>query len=212
MLSVRFKGEALSDFISHSFDDHIKFIFPDSDGTPTRRDYTPTGYDKQRGELTLEFALHAQGAATEWARQAKVGMNAIIAGPRGSMVIPQNYDWHLLVGDLSALPAIHRRLQEFAPGTKALSVIEIAHADDIRAFDTRADVEPHWVKSADELLATVRNLALPAGEGYIWAAGETSTMKELRTLLTDEKRHPKDAMRVSAYWKHGAADFHEKLA
>lgn len=211
MLSITFRGEDLKDFVSMSFDDHIKFVFPDAAGEQVRRDYTPTGHDPQRGELTLEFALHAEGAATDWARQAKVGMDAVIAGPRGSMVVPLDYDWHLLIGDLSALPAITRRLKEFGPGAKVSVIAEIAHVGDLREFDTQAEVDVKWVASDEELLTAVRALPLPAGEGYIWAAGEAATMKTLRAVLAEEKAHPKEAMRVSAYWKRGASDFHEKL-
>lgn len=211
MLSVTFQGEALRDFVSMSFDDHVKFVFPDAAGTPVRRDYTPTGHDPQRGELTLEFALHAEGAATDWARQAKVGMDAVIAGPRGSTVVPLDYDWHLLVGDLSALPAITRRMKEFGPGAKVTAVIEVAHVGDVREFESQAGLEVRWVSSADEMLAAVRAFAPPPGEGYIWGAGEAAAMKALRVVLAEEKMHPKEAMRVSAYWKRGASDFHEKL-
>lgn len=211
MLSLTFQGDALEDFVSMSFDDHVKFVFPDAAGEPVRRDYTPTNHDRQRKELTLEFALHAEGAATDWARQATIGMDAVIAGPRGSMIIPADYDWHLLVGDLSALPAITRRLAELPAGTRVLAVIEAAHEGDIRQFDTRAEVQLTWVNSAAATLDAVRNLALPAGEGYVWGAGEASTMKALRTLVVEEKQHPREAMRISAYWKHGASDFHEKL-
>lgn len=211
MLSITFKGEALSDFVSLSFDDHIKFVFPDTTGESVRRDYTPTEYDKQRNELTLEFALHAEGAATDWARRAREGAEAVIAGPRGSMIIPVDYDWHLLVGDLSALPAITRRLKELPKGTRAMAIIEAAHVGDVREFDTAADVQVKWVASGAEALEAVRELAWPEGEGYIWGAGESVTMTQLRALLVNEKQHPKDAMRVSAYWKRGASDFHEKL-
>ncbi|MFJ3044539.1 siderophore-interacting protein [Herbaspirillum chlorophenolicum] len=211
MLSITFRGEALSDFVSLSFDDHVKFVFPDANGVPVRRDYTPTDYDKQRNEVTLEFALHAEGAATDWARRAKVGMATVIAGPRGSMIIPANYDWHLLVGDLSSLPAINRRLKELPAGTRVQAVIEIAHMGDIRQFDSQAQADVKWVTSGAEALADIRALQLPAGEGYVWGAGEAATMAQLRTLLLNEKQHPKDAMRISAYWKRGASDFHEKL-
>jgi NADPH-dependent ferric siderophore reductase len=210
MLSVTFQGDALEDFTSLSFDDHIKFVFPDASGVSVRRDYTPIGHDAHRKELVLEFALHAEGAATDWARQAKVGMDAVIAGPRGSMVVPLDYDWHLLAGDLSSLPAITRRLQELPAGAKVFAIIEASDGD-IRQFDTQADLDVKWVHSGDELLAAVRALTLPAGEGYVWAAGEAIVMKTVRAVLAEEKRHPKEAMRVSAYWKRGASDFHEKL-
>lgn len=211
MLSITFRGEALEDFVSLSFDDHIKFIFTDAAGNQVRRDYTPRSYDRQRKELVLEFALHAEGAATDWARQAGIGSEAVIAGPRGSMIVPIDYDWHLLIGDLSALPAITQRLKELAPGARVQAIVEIAQVGDVREFDTQANLDIKWVASGDELIATLNQLELPAGDGYVWAAGEAHTMKAVRALLVEQKQHPKEAMRVSAYWKRGASDFHEKL-
>jgi NADPH-dependent ferric siderophore reductase len=37
-------------------------------------------------------------------------------------------------------------------------------------------------------------------------------MRRVRDVLVDEKALPKEAMRVSAYWKQGAADFHEDIS
>ena len=117
--SITFGGEALADFISASFDDHVKFML-DSDGAePVRRDYSPRRYDATAGELTIEFALHGEGRTAAWAAQAAPGQRATIGGPRGSFIIPTDYAWHLLVGDETALPAIHRRLEELPTGTRA---------------------------------------------------------------------------------------------
>ena len=55
-------------------------------------------------------------------------------------------------------------------------------------------------------------LALPPGEGYAWCAGEASAMARVRDLLLGAKAHPREAMRVAAYRKQGASDFHEDLA
>jgi NADPH-dependent ferric siderophore reductase len=36
-------------------------------------------------------------------------------------------------------------------------------------------------------------------------------MVRLREILSHEKGHPKEAMRVAAYWKRGSSDYHERL-
>lgn len=208
-LSITFQGEALAQFTSLSFDDHVKFMF-DVDGEQVRRDFTPLHYDAGKRELTLEFALHEDGASSNWARAASVGQRAIIGGPRGSMVISQDYDWHLLAGDRSALPAIRRRLAELPAGSKVVAVIHAGGADRL-PLDTQADLEVRWVDSDAALVGSLRASALPAGEGFAWFAGEAATAKAVRTLLLDEKGVPKEAMRVSAYWKQGVADHHENL-
>ena len=110
-VAVTVQGEALRQFASASFDDHVKLMLPDGEGGLLMRDYTPRAFDTERGELVLEFALHGDGPFTEWAAQAQPGQMLTVAGPRGSMVIPMDYDWHLLVGDDSAWPAIARRLE-----------------------------------------------------------------------------------------------------
>lgn len=72
-VSITFADESLAGFISASFDDHVKFMVTDTQGELVRRDYTPLHHDAARGELTIEFAMHDGGSATQWARQAQVG-------------------------------------------------------------------------------------------------------------------------------------------
>ena len=147
---VRFAGNELGDFISASFDDHLKLLLPgadgqppvlprfDTDGTqpsaprPPMRDYTPRWFDTARGLLDIEFALHGPGPAANWAAQARPGQILGVAGPRGSFVVPLDFDWHLLIGDESALPAIARRLEELPAGVPAIVLIETADPADRR--------------------------------------------------------------------------------
>jgi len=210
-VSITFGGEALADFVSLGFDDHVKFMLDDGAGEPVRRDYTPRRYDAQSRQLTLEFALHGEGAASDWARQAAPGQSVVIGGPKGSMIVPLDFDWHLLVADATGLPAIRRRLEELPSGTRAI-VVALAGAGDRLLPDTQAQLDVHWVDDADALVAALRAVALPAGEGYAWGGGEAAMMRRVRDVLVVDKALPKEAMRVSAYWKQGAADFHEDIS
>jgi NADPH-dependent ferric siderophore reductase len=209
-LAITLHGESLASFRSDSFDDHVKVFFDDVSGEPARRDYTPRRFDLDRLELTLEFALHDSGAASDWARQAAVGQRLTVAGPRGSMVIPADYDWHLLIGDATALPAVHRRLEELPPEARVIAVLQVSDAADRRRIPRPERTALHWVDSDAALQATVAGLALPEGEGFAWAAGEASAMASVRALLV-AKGQPKEALKVAAYWKAGAQAFHETL-
>ena len=211
--SVTFGGAALAGFVSESFDDHVKFMLAPAgaEGKPVGRDYTPRRHDAAAGELTLEFALHGDGPAAAWAAQAAPGQIAMVGGPRGSFVIPTDYAWHLLVGDETALPAIARRLEELPASTQAIAILQVADAADRRALRSDAALELQWVADAPALLDALRALALPAGEGYAWLAGEAAAMAELRRVLVDEKGHDRHAIRAAAYWKRGAAAHHENL-
>lgn len=207
--AVTFTGDALDGFISASFDDHVKFIIGSADA-PTLRDYTPRRYDAAARELTLEFALHGDGPAAAWAAQARPGDVATIAGPRGSFIIPLDYDWHLLAGDETALPAVARRLEELPAGAHVIAVLQ-APAPERRHFSTQAALDLRWVDGPQALLDAVRGLDLPDGEGYAWCAGEATAMAALRRVLVDEKGHDRHAIRAAAYWKHGASGHHENL-
>lgn len=135
-LRLTLVGE-LRDFCSDGFDDHFKLILPQDglekpllpqmvDGKPfidgprpTMRDYTPLRWTTNT--LTVDFALHEHGPATEWARTAPMGSWVGVAGPRGSMVIRKDFDWYWMLADASGMPAVERALAEL-PDTARVTV------------------------------------------------------------------------------------------
>ena len=200
--------------MSLGFDDHVKFICPDpaaaADGPPARRDYTPREWNAERRELTIDFALHGEGVASDWARQAQPGQAVVIAGPRGSMVVPTDYAWHLLIGDATAAPAIARRLSELPAGARAIVVVQLADTAILGLDRSAAHVDLRQVTSGEAMLSTVAGLLPIEGEGYVWGAGEAAIMMRMRDLVLYEKKHPREAMRMASYWKQGAKDFHHE--
>ncbi|MFL6697697.1 MAG: siderophore-interacting protein [Vitreoscilla sp.] len=209
---ITLTGESLADFVSASFDDHVKvFVEPANGSEPARRDYTPRSFDNAARELVIEFALHGDGPAAEWAARASAGDTLAIGGPKGSLIVPLDYDWHLLAGDETAFPAVARRLQELPAGARAVVMLRAADAADRRQFESAADVDLTWVSTDAQLLAAVRALKLPDGDGYAWCAGEASCMAALRRELVEVKGHPREAIRAAAYWKRGATGHHENL-
>jgi NADPH-dependent ferric siderophore reductase len=236
---ITFTGDDLRDFTSASFDDHIKVFFPEPgadkpvlpvagpDGPvspggqrPVARDYTPRRFDREAGELVIDFVLHDVGPASTWATQAKVGQYLGIGGPRGSFVIPDGFDWHLLIGDETALPAISRRLEELPAGTRVAAVLEVRDPSARIEFDTQADLYAVWcyrnegpdtANGGDQLLQAVRETFLPEGEGYVWAAGESATIRAVRQHLSAERGIDKSRIRAASYWKRGAAAVHESF-
>jgi NADPH-dependent ferric siderophore reductase len=236
LLRVTLHGADLADFVSASFDDHVKVFFPQGGADkpalpeagpngpvfaadqprPPARDYTPRRYDAIAQELDIEFVLHGDGPASTWAAQAQPGQFLGVGGPRGSFVVPTAFDWHLLVGDETALPAIGRRLEELGAGTRALVVVEVPDAAAEIPLPSQANVEVHWLHRGDApegslLEPALREIALPRGEGYVWAAGESAAMKAVRLHLVTERGIEKARIRASSYWKRGAAAVHETL-
>ncbi|NVH75795.1 siderophore-interacting protein [Paraburkholderia sp. JPY432] len=241
LIRVTFTGDDLHDFVSASFDDHIKVFFPEPgadkptlpqagpDGPmfpegkrPTARDFTPRRFDRDARELDIEFAMHDAGPAATWAAQAQVGQYLGVGGPRGSMVIPTGFDWHLLIGDDTALPAIARRLEELPAGTRVAAVIEVADPSARIEFTTQAELHLVWCYRSEAdtrtgargeaLLHAVRDTWLPEnGEGYVWAAGEAATIRAVRQHLCGERGVDKARIRAASYWKQGAVAVHETI-
>ena len=209
--AITFKGESLSDFYSPSFEDHVKLIVETRDGAAVRRDYTPRKYRADTQELTLEIGIHDHGLGSDWARHARLGDAAVIAGPKGSLMIPKDYDWHLLVGDLTALPAIHRRLEELPSESKVIVRLLISEAADQRVIELGPSMELQWFTKPIELIRSVKGLKVPSGIGFAWCAGEAALMSEIKTILVDEKALAPDLMKIGVYWKSGDPGYHTNL-
>lgn len=236
MVRIVVGGEALAGFVSAAHDDHVKLffphpgedkpvlptpspngpVFPEGAVRPPARDYTPRRYDAAANTLTIDFVLHGDGPAASWVEQARPGSYLGVGGPRGSFIVPDDFDWYLFAGDETALPAIGRRLEELPAGARVIVVVEVADAAEEQCFTTCAHLETHWLHrdgaapgDGSRLLKAVSGLSLPSGDGYAWVAAEAATARALRRHLVDERGLRKDRVKAAAYWKQGAAAVHE---
>jgi len=235
MRRITLSGEQLAGFTSPGHADHIKvflpepghppvlpvlgaegLLFPADQPRPAMRDYTPRRFDPVALTLDLDFVLHGDGPASSWAAQATVGQQLVIGGPRGSLIVPTDYDWHLLIGDETGLPAIARRLDELPEGARAVVLVEIADAGDRQPLPSGTGIELHWVERPGEavgdatpLLTKLASLTLPAGEAHSFMAAESSVVKALKAYLIEQRGFEPEAIRASGYWLYGVADAHE---
>lgn len=217
-VGVQLAGEALRSFTSLSFDDHVKVFLPSPAGSaalaqPIQRDFTPRAFDTEAGTLDLEFALHGHGPASRWAAAVRTGDTLDIGGPRGSMIVPTDFDWHLLAGDESALPAIARRLEELPEGVAVTAMVSTRDPADRRALPTRANLSVHWLDGRQPLALAraAQAWSVPPGEGFAWAACEATEAAQLRQVLVGPLGLHRRRVRASAYWKQGHNAHHEAL-
>jgi NADPH-dependent ferric siderophore reductase len=221
MRRIQFASPDLHDFESLAPDDHVKLFVPDSDtagssGKPCMRDYTPRAFDPAQGTLTIDFALHDGGPATAWALAAQPGDEIEIGGPRGSVIVTDDFDWYLLIGDETALPAIGRRVETLRAGVPVKTIAVVDDDAERQAFTTRADCQAIWIsrdgRHADDaqlLHAALTGLCpLPEGDGYVWIAAEANVARTLRTYIVDTLGHNKAWVKASGYWVTGEADAH----
>lgn len=231
---IVFTSADFADFVSASFDDHVKVFFPDpqtgklilpqageakpSDQKPIMRDYTPRYFDPQQQTLSIDFVLHQAGPACDWARQAKVGDQLAIGGPRGSMVIPMDFEGYVLIGDETALPAIGRRLEELPRDAQVLVIAEIDCMQDQLQWNAPADTEIMWLQrmgqsagEADLLLQALKHAPLPEGDFHTWIAAETTVARQLRQTLIADYGVNKNYIKAAGYWQRGKADSHQVI-
>ncbi|MEU5165731.1 siderophore-interacting protein [Streptomyces mutomycini] len=234
LLRVTLGGTGTEGFEAHAPDEHVKLIFPDPDGSlrlPERngamlrwprpalatRQYTVRRYDPGTGEIDIDVALHAGGLASAWASEARPGAVMHIAGPPGGLIVPPSYDRYLLAGDITALPAIARRLEELPGSAKGWAFVEVADVAEEIEVSAPEGFEVSWLHrgdlspgTGDALVRAVTAVSVPEGERvYVWAAGEAGLVKPLRRWVRDELGLEKVDHDITGYWKRGCADFDE---
>ena len=97
-------------------------------------------YDPVENTLDIDFAIH--DAAGDALGRAGAAGNAHIGGPRGSFIIPTTYDWHLLIGDETGLPAIGRGSPNCRPvAGRVLAEVDGPARDRLR---DRSERDRHW--------------------------------------------------------------------
>jgi NADPH-dependent ferric siderophore reductase len=140
-----------------------------------------------------------------------------IGGPRGSAVVPDDFDWYLLVGDETALPAIGRRIEELRPGVPVTSFVVVPEPEDAQHVATAASWSGHWIARGDAtddaalLLAAMKGFTLPRGDGFVWIAAEAHAARALRRHVVEVLGHPKAWTKAAGYWLRGVADAHERI-
>lgn len=153
-----------------------------------------------RGRMVLDVVVHEVGLVTEWASRDCVGDRVTITEPKGSFAPPEDATWLMLVGDLTAMPAMAR----IASGTRLPTRIWAEVPDDLAGYLPEGP-DVTWLappaEGASALAAVVEGLDWPEGEGYFWMAGESAQMRAIRKHLMRERRLPASAYDVMGYWR-----------
>ena len=182
-------------------DEWVGLVVP---GQFQSRYYTVRSYVD--GVLVLDVVLHDVGLVTEWVvRNDCVGSTVTVTEPKGSHALPAGAQWQLLVGDLTALPAIARIAGSSTIPTRIWAEVPVG---ELREGYLPAGADVTWLDSpADEtsrLAEVVESLDWPEGDGYFWMAGESAQMRAIRKYLMRERRLPSTAYDVMGYWRSSA--------
>ena len=181
---------------------------------PVMRTYTIRNWDEERGQMALDFVVHGdKGIAGPWAVQARPGDAVQFFGPGSGYRPDPDADWHLLVGDESALPAVAEALAVLEPGARATVLLEVADAAEEQEMPTRADVTVHWLHRHGAetapgiaLVDAVRALDFSSGRVHAFVHGDANFVREVRSFLRFERDVPREDLSASGYWRRGMDD------
>jgi len=220
MHQITLAGEALRDFPTGQAGGYFKLILEKGSDSKKALMRTYTIRRQRETEIDVLFALHgdhASGPATSWALSAQIGDPVTIRGPGPAKPPPENCDFHLIAGDMSALPAIAANLEAMAPGARGVTVLEVQDEGDKVTIDAPEGMELRWILNAEPglhpslLLETLREVQLPSGEISGWVACEFESMKRVRSHFREELGLDPRNLYISSYWKLGLNETQHKV-
>ncbi|MFF7543550.1 siderophore-interacting protein [Streptomyces canus] len=185
------------------------------------RSYTLRSLRRDPDEIDIDFVLHEPaGPASRWAARAAAGDRVQLLGPAvaDNRAIrfrpPEDTDLVLLWGDETALPAVSAILEALPAGQRARVWLEVRDAGDIQDLATEADAEITWLvadgtgaQCSPMALGALRDAQLPDAERpYVWMAGESGCVKELRRHFVRECGVDRRRVTFVGYWRQGMTE------
>lgn len=185
----------------------------DPEHRPRPRRFTIRNWDPERLQLAIDFVSHGDtGYAGSWAERAVPGDRLQFSGPGGSYRPSPDVDWHLLVGDESALGAIGATLESLGVDQQArVFVVVDGPACEIE-LPTDGNVEISWLyrsQAADPaalLEGAVAAAEFASGSFDVFVHGEAAEVRAVRKHLIAERGVDPATSSISAYWRRDHTD------
>ena len=178
------------------------------------RRYSVRSVDEANDTLTLWVTVEHEGPGSTWAQDAKPGDEIVVIGPRGKIPLATDADWHLFVGDASALGAAYRMAESIEVPSRAIFIIEIDAPDDALSatFDEGLGVTGIFIdrkgRSTSDpagLLSGLSAFALPPDLGHAYLFGEFHVMRVIEKALLDRGLGA-EQISHKAFWRSGRSN------
>jgi NADPH-dependent ferric siderophore reductase len=134
-------------------------------------------------------------------------------GPRGKISPDPGADWHLFVGDESALAAIFSMAASLPPDAAVTVILEVPEPADEQDLDAQAKVDMTWLHrlgarpagEAQALAEAVRAVEPRGDRPHAYLIGEARVVLALREAAASLGIEP-DQISPKAYWGRGKAN------
>ncbi len=212
---VTFEGPGLEQLVFRPGQD-LMLRIPAGPDRPVNRRYTIRAADlgASTPTVSVDMVVHGDGPGARWAGAAAPGQTLDAIGPRGGVFVAEDADWHLFVGDETALPGMAIMAESLPPGVPGIVLVELpthAAGHDLHLADGQ-NVSVTWIERGDaepgeagRLVAALKDVPLPTGRGHAYVAGEMKVVRAVvRALATRSLEGP--AVNGKAYWRRGGAN------
>ena len=200
------RSDALMDF-SYAPGQDLSFTIPAGDRMVRRR-YTIRSMDVEQRTVDIDIVLHGHGPGARWATEAREHDTITAVGPRGKVGLQADVDWHLLIGDDSAIPVTLALVESVPVGTSVVALLEVedpTHEQPAARPITWLHRRGAPLGDPTLVLEHLRTLELPDGPGAVYLNGERKVMLGARRLLVERGVDP-DAIMLKSYWVRDEAN------
>lgn len=188
-----------------------RYLAMPDDVRPPMRTFTLRRRREDPVEIDIDFVLHDEGPARDWALRAAPGGHLAFTGPYGLYAPRDEHDGIVLAGDETAVPAIGAIVEALPPGRRATVVASVRDAAEQQVWETAGEVTIHWA-TPGTLTDRLGELTFPGERPYVWLAGEASEVKAMRRHVVRERGVDKRDVCFTGYWRRGRTEEQEVRA
>lgn len=179
----------------------------DEDRSVGHRNFSVRSFDPTTRTMVVDIAEHGHGPAIEWFRAAEPGWRLLMAGPR-SWYAPTTTNHHILAGDLAALPALARIVEDTAAETRITAIVEVLDRSELSYLPEHPNLDIVEVMGSGNGVAPSRlSTALAQLEvgtdAYCWFAGEAADIRAAKKHLRASGWERRDYT-IVGYWRENA--------
>ncbi len=190
----------------------MMFVFPRGEDETVRRRYTIRQFDRVNRMIDLDFVLHGNGPAVTWATTVQPGDYVLVVGPRGSITLDAEADWHLFVGDETSIPGALAMMEELSPAIPAIALLSVTGPEDELPVENEGETRRVvWLHGGEDpraripqMVEALRAVELPEGRGRVYIAGEVMQVAALKKAALE--RVPAQQVTFKPYWSLGKAN------
>ncbi|QDO88641.1 siderophore-interacting protein [Ornithinimicrobium ciconiae] len=180
------------------------------DDLPVRRTYTLRWVDREQELLAIDFVVHGdEGVAAPWARTAQPGDTFVATGAGGAFAPDPTADWHLFIGDESALPAIAAALEALPKDAQGFAYLHVTDESGRIALTSPDGIQITWLTGPNSLTSLLAEAVAagpwPEGRVQVFSHGERESMKAVRAVVKD-RGVPREDLSLSGYWAYGRTE------